>query len=96
MRNALLAILFLSLLPILPLAAQEDQPVKPSSEIEPGKDAPGWEARFRKEKGKEHAEEKKERRKEMKKEKKKEHKEEDRDQKKEQRHERKREHSEHR
>lgn len=96
MRKALFAILISSLLPLLPLAAQEGQPVKPSSEIEPGKDAPGWEARFRKEKGKEHAEEEREHRKEMKKEKRKDHKEEDRDQKREKHRERRRDHSEHR
>ena len=96
MRNALFTILFLFLLPILPLVAQDSQPVKPSSEIEPGKEAPGWEARFKKEQGKEQAEGKKERRKEMKKEKKKEHREEGREQKKDERRERRREHEGHR
>ena len=83
MRKALFAIVFLSLLPLLPLAAQEPQPVRPSSEVEPGKEAPDWEARFKKEKGKEHADEKRDQRKEMKKDKKKDDKDEKRDQKRE-------------
>jgi hypothetical protein len=90
----LFVLLFFSLLPFLPLAAQDAQTVRPSSEVEPGKEAPDWEARFRKEKGKEHAEETKEHRKDMKKDKKKDRKEENREQKKEQRHERRHEHSE--
>ncbi|HOW51380.1 MAG TPA: hypothetical protein PLV42_04965 [bacterium] len=96
MRKMLFAILFLSILPFLPLAAQDTQTVKPSSEVEPGKESPDWEARFKKEKGKEHAEQTKEHRREMKKEKKKERKDEDREQRREHNRERRRDHSERR
>ncbi len=89
--RSLMLIIFLSLfLPLLPLAASEPVPVTPSTEVEPGREVPDWEARFQKQ------EEKKDQHREMKKSRKRDEKEEKREQKKEQRREMRKEHREHR
>ena len=86
MREILCAVLLaLLLFPLGPLRAGDPPPVSPSAEVEPGKEAPDWEARFKKDKGHDIKEEKRDQRKEMKKERKKERKDEEREQKKEQR-----------
>ncbi len=93
MRSLVLIGFFFLLFPLFPITAGDPAVVTPSTEIEPGKEVPDWEARFQK---REEKKEDKEQRREVRKERKRDEADEKREQKKEQRREMRKDHREHR